>query len=107
MRCFVRLVMEMSTKTEKHNEHKRNGNAGQSRRRSGGRDVFRISGQSNRGNAMKELEILHKMRDKALHRYQLAKSGKKRADEEHQFCIEELNTLNRMIKREQDNVEKS
>jgi hypothetical protein len=44
-----------------------------------------------------QIETLYRMRDKALHRYSLAKKAKKRTDEEVQFCSEEVTTLNRLI----------
>ena len=44
-----------------------------------------------------QLETLYKMRDKALHRYSLAKKAKKRSDEEHRFCVEEVSMINRLI----------
>lgn len=44
-----------------------------------------------------QLETLYKMRDKALHRYSLAKKAKKRSDEEALFCADEITMLNRLI----------
>ena len=44
-----------------------------------------------------QIETLYRMRDKALHRYSLAKKAKKRTDEETLFCSEEVTMLNRLI----------
>lgn len=52
-----------------------------------------------------QLETLYKMRDKALHRYSLAKNAKKRSDEEAQFCADEVTMLNRLI--EEKKVERN
>lgn len=54
---------------------------------------------------MTQIETLYKMRDKALHRYSLAKKAKKRTDEEAQFCADEVTMLNRLI--EEKKVEKN
>ena len=51
---------------------------------------------------MTQIETLYKMRDKALHRYTISKSKKRRADEEHNFCVQEISTINRLIAREKD-----
>lgn len=53
---------------------------------------------------MTTIETLYQMRDKALHRYSLAKSRKKRADEEHQFQVQEVSTINQLIEERKGQV---
>lgn len=51
---------------------------------------------------MTTIETLYKMRDKAMHRYTMAKNKKHRADEEHSFCVQEISTINQLIAREKN-----
>lgn len=48
------------------------------------------------------IEKLKRMHESALHRYQIVKRAKVRKDEEYQRAREELDVLQRLIKRERD-----